>query len=71
MCTYVSMKRGDWMRNIVWLSLVLYELYELNELYELYELYVIAGTSWNDGGYRRDIVGCVRLSFKLRAFSIS
>ena len=24
---------------------------------------------WNDEGYRRDIVGCVRLSFKLRTFS--
>ena len=23
----------------------------------------------DDEGYRRDIVGCVRLSFKLRAFS--
>ena len=24
---------------------------------------------WDDDGYRRDIVGCVRLSFKLRAVS--
>ena len=26
---------------------------------------------WDDEGSRRDIVGCVRLSFKLRAFSFS
>ena len=29
------------------------------------------GTSWDDEGSRRDIAGCVRLSFKLRAFSFS
>ena len=26
---------------------------------------------WDDEGSRRDIVGCVRLNFKLRAFSFS
>ena len=29
------------------------------------------GTSWDDEGSRRDIAGCVHLSFKLRAFSFS